>query len=161
MPSFRHRLLGPSAALLLLFAAGCSSTDAAATITVPTPSKKTAALCDSLDRELPKDVAGGERRDPEPESTLTAAWGDSAIVLRCGVPRPAKMTDPGEDGMSVDGVAWLVEELEDGGYRFTTGLRLAYVEVTLDAEHAREHGAGLLTEFAAPVKKTVPEGVAD
>lgn len=161
MHHFRHRLLGPSAALLLLAVAGCSSTDAAATITVPTPTEKTAALCASLDGELPKDVAGHERRDPQPQSELTAAWGDSAIVLRCGTPRPAKMTDPGEDGVSVDDVAWLVEKQQDGGYRFTTGLRLAYVEVTLDAETAEKHGSGPLTAFAGPVKKTIPEGVAD
>jgi hypothetical protein len=37
---------------------------------------------------LPEQVEGQQRRDVEPAGPLAAAWGDPAIVLRCGVGPP-------------------------------------------------------------------------
>lgn len=146
-------LLGPSAVLVLLAAAGCSP-DPAASVTVPTPSSEAAAYCRALHKELPRSVAGLEREDPAPRSELTAGWGDGAIVLRCGVPRPEKMGDPQAKAAEADGVNWLLEQREGAGPRFTTTLRKAYVEVTLSEAYA--HDATPLAAFAAAVKKTVP-----
>ncbi|MFD7868280.1 DUF3515 domain-containing protein [Streptomyces sp. NPDC057682] len=158
MTSTRRRLprpvlLGPSAALVLLAAAGCSS-DPSASVTVPTPSSEAAAYCRALHKELPRSVAGLEREDPSPRSDLTAGWGDGAIVLRCGVPRPEKMSDPQAKAAEADGVNWMLEQREDAGPRFTTTLRKAYVEVTLSEAYA--HDATPLAAFASAVKKTVP-----
>jgi len=150
-------LLGPSAAVLLLAAAGCSTTDTHASITVPTPTPEAAAYCRALHKELPKTVAGQERNDPGPKSELTAGWGDGAIVLRCGVPRPAKMDDSQSKAVDADGVNWLLEQRDDAGPRFTTTYRKAYVEVTLGSEYA--HDITPLSAFAAPVKKTVPDSL--
>ncbi|MGW1846001.1 DUF3515 domain-containing protein [Streptomyces sp. NPDC001966] len=146
--------LGPSVAALLLAAAGCSTTDAAVSITVPSPSPQAAAYCRALHEELPKTVAGLDRGDAGPKSELTAEWGDGEIVLRCGVPRPAKMDDPMAKGTEADGVNWLLEQSEDAGPRFTTTYRKAYVEVTLSAAYA--HDASPLAAFAPAVRKTVP-----
>lgn len=44
------------------------------------------------------------------------------------------------------------------GYRFITGLRLAYTEVRVDKEHFTD--AGMLVGLSAVVAKTVPEGIA-
>ncbi|MGW2181727.1 DUF3515 domain-containing protein [Streptomyces sp. NPDC001732] len=152
---FRHPvLLGPSVAALLLAATGCSSTDAAVSITVPTPSPEAAAYCRALHGELPKTVAGHDRGDSGPKSELTAEWGDGAIVLRCGVPRPAKMDDPMAKGTEADGVNWLLEQPEDAGPRFTTTYRKAYVEVSLSPAYA--HDASPLAAFGPAVRKTVP-----
>ncbi|MEU8673171.1 DUF3515 domain-containing protein [Streptomyces sp. NPDC048560] len=153
----RSLFLAPSAAVLVMAAAGCSSSDARASITVPTPSSEAAAYCEALHRELPKTVAGMDRSDPGPDSDLTAGWGDGAIVLRCGVPRPAKMEDVQSEGIDADGVNWLLEQREDAGPRFTTTYRKAYVEVTLPKEFA--HDITPLAEFAASVRKTVPESL--
>ncbi|WP_137995048.1 DUF3515 domain-containing protein [Streptomyces vilmorinianum] len=152
-----HRPFGLPAAIaavLLLTAAGCSSTDAKASVPVPSPPAEEAALCQALAKELPDTVAGLERNDPEPGSELTAGWGDAAIVLRCGVPRPEKMSDPQSHGISVDGVRWMLEQPEGGGPRFTSVYRKTYVEVTLDERYA--HDASPLTALAAPVEKAVP-----
>lgn len=153
MTSFRRRPLFLSAVAVLVAAAGCSSTDASAPIAVPSPPAEEAALCRALDGELPQSVGGQDRDDPEPSSELTAGWGDAAIVLRCGVPRPVGMSDPQGQGVDVDGVNWLLEE-RDAGPRFTTTYRETYVEVTLGTRYM--HDLGPLTELAGPVKKTVP-----
>ncbi|MFF2331107.1 MULTISPECIES: DUF3515 domain-containing protein [unclassified Streptomyces] len=160
MTSSRRRLrhpvlLGPPVAALLLAAAGCTSTDAASSITVPTPSPEAAAYCRALHKELPKTVAGLDRGDTGSE--LTASWGDGAIVLRCGVARPAKMDDPMAKGTEANGVNWLLEQPEGAGPRFTTTYRKAYVEVSLSTAYA--HDASPLAAFGAPVRKTVPDSL--
>ncbi|WP_128977472.1 DUF3515 domain-containing protein [Streptomyces roseicoloratus] len=151
-----HRPFGlaASAAALLLAATGCSASDAETSVPVPGPPAAEAALCRALAKELPGTVAGQERAGTEPESELTAAWGDAAIVLRCGVPRPEKMNDPQAQGVDVDGVGWLVEQRAGAGPRFTTTYRRTYVEVSLDARYA--HDMGPLVDLAAAVKKAVP-----
>ncbi|MET9803242.1 DUF3515 domain-containing protein [Streptomyces sp. NPDC006368] len=156
-PCLPARAVATAAATVLLAVAGCSSTDAGAPVAVPSPSAEEAAFCRALDKELPETVAGLDRSDPEPESELTAGWGDGAIVLRCGVPRPGRMSDPQAQGVEVNGVNWLLEQREDDGPRFTSTYRKAYVEVTLDKRYA--HDAGPLTDLAAPVEKAVPSSL--
>lgn len=160
MTSSRRRPLRPSflvpSAAALLLAAGCSG-GSQPSVAVPTPSRDAAAYCAALHEALPKTVAGLERSDPAPESELTAGWGDGAIVLRCGVPRPAAMADAASKGIDADGVNWLLEQRPDAGPRFTTTYRKAYVEVTLGVEYA--HDASPLAEFAKPVRETVPDSL--
>ena len=127
---------------------------------------KTAKLCRNLDEALPSKVDGQGRRDPEPASALTAGWGNPAIILRCGVERPPKMVDPkvaeGTDpdavAGGVNGVDWLMEKTDGGGYRFTTAGRRAYVEVTVPKG---TDSSSVLIDLASAVKKAVPEGIAD
>ncbi|MGH4034461.1 DUF3515 domain-containing protein [Actinomycetota bacterium Odt1-20B] len=147
---------------MLITTAACSSTDDEASVTVPSPDAKAAGLCRDLHAQLPKKLDGLERTDPGPTSDLTAGWGDPAIILRCGVERPPEMVDPdyaANNGVQVNGVAWLLEKHDDGSYTFTTGARLAYVEVTLPEKRTGD-GLGPLTDFAAPIKKTIPKGIA-
>ncbi|QKW09421.1 DUF3515 domain-containing protein [Streptomyces sp. NA04227] len=154
-----RRALGapPVLALLLTATAACTSGDGGTDVAVPEPGAESVRLCRDLDRELPDRVAGQRREDPA-ASQLTAAWGDPAYVLRCGVTRPDKMDDPKADGVDVDGVGWLLEKRSDGSFRFTTTLRKAYVEVTVPEDRASE-GLAPLTDLAPPVKKTIPKGV--
>jgi hypothetical protein len=165
--SFRHRLIGlPALALSLITVAGCSSADDSASLVVPSPDATAAELCQNLDGVLPKKVDGLGRRDPEPASALTAGWGNPAIILRCGVERPPKMVDPkvaeGTDpdavAGGVNGVDWLMEKTDGGGYRFTTAGRRAYVEVTVPKG---TDSSSVLIDLASAVKKAVPEGIAD
>ncbi|MFI6349809.1 DUF3515 domain-containing protein [Streptomyces sp. NPDC050560] len=139
-------------------AAGCTASGGTEAV-VPSPDTKAAAYCRSLDHRLPQRVDGLDRDDPSPASALTAGWGDPAIILRCGVVRPAAMGDENADGVDVNGVGWLVEQQSDGSYRFTSTLRKAYVEVTLPKQR-KDDGLAPLTDLAGPVKKSVPEGIA-
>jgi hypothetical protein len=164
--SLRHRLIGLPALALLLITVGCSSADDGASAAVPRPGARAAALCRTLDGVLPATVDDESREDPEPASQLTAGWGNPAIILRCGVPRPPKMVDPSvSQGLDpdavaggVDGVDWLMEKADGGAYRFTTASRLVYVEVTVPADRDR---SAVLIDLAPAVKKAIPEGIAD
>ncbi|TSB31586.1 DUF3515 domain-containing protein [Streptomyces sp. NBC_01525] len=148
----------PSLAVLCC-TAGCSSADE---VTPPAPEGASAQHCRALHKELPDTVDGLARRSTEPASDFTAAWGDPAVQVRCGVPKPGALTsggehyNPGADAADVNGVSWFLEKRDDG-YRFTTVLRRTYVEVTVPGKYAPEVNA--LTDLATAVKKTVPEGV--
>ncbi|MGW0611777.1 DUF3515 domain-containing protein [Streptomyces sp. NPDC002788] len=171
MNSFRHRrrhvfrMSRLPALALLITAAGCSSADDSASAAVPSPDAAVTELCRNLDKVLPGKVDGEPREDPEPASALTAGWGSPAIILRCGVPQPPKMIDPkvadGQDpdavAGGVNGVDWLMEKRDGGGYVFTTANREAYVEVAVP-EGA--DSSGVLIDLASAVKKAIPEGIA-
>lgn len=164
MNSSRHRprcALGLSLLALLTGVAGCSSADDSVHAAVPGPGAAVTRLCQNLDKALPRKVDGQDRGDPEPASALTAAWGSPAIILRCGVPRPTEMNDPDADGAEVDGVGWLIQKRKDGSYLFTTTLRKAYVEVAVPAKRAAADGSAALVDLAGPIKKAIPEGIAD
>ncbi|MFI0086249.1 DUF3515 domain-containing protein [Streptomyces bobili] len=166
MNAFRPRPVVLPPLALLLAAVGCSSADGDVSAAVPSPSATVTELCRNLDRALPSAVDDQHRRDPSPASALTAGWGNPAIILRCGVERPPKMTDPkvatGADpdavAGGVNGVNWLMEKGDDGAYRFTTASRLAYVEVTVP--EGRDT-SGVLIDLASAVKSAIPEGIAD
>ncbi|MFJ5778094.1 DUF3515 domain-containing protein [Streptomyces sp. NPDC093094] len=162
MHSSRHRLIGLPALALLLTAVGCSSGDDTVSAAVPSPDAKVTGLCRDLDEVLPARVGGESRADPEPASALTAGWGDDpAIILRCGVIRPPKMVSPevaeGRDADAVpggvEGVDWLMEKRDGGGYRFTTANRQGYVEVTVPSG---VDSSGVLIDLASAIRRTVP-----
>jgi hypothetical protein len=157
---FRHRPIVLPPLALLLAAVGCSSADGDASAAVPSPSATVTKLCRNLDEALPSTVDDQDRRDPSPASALTAGWGNPAIILRCGVERPAKMNDPEADGVEVNGVGWLLEKQENESFRFTTVLRKAYVEVTIPKDRTAD-GMAPLVDLASAVKKAIPEGIAD
>ncbi|MER5947883.1 DUF3515 domain-containing protein [Streptomyces sp. NPDC001904] len=171
MNSFRHRrrigrvhrvLVGaPALSLLVASVAGCSATDAAPKAAVPTPETSVAKLCRNLDKVLPQKLDGSERNDPDPSSELTAAWGSPAIILRCGVPWPDAAADADSNPATVNGVEWIVQKLDSGAQRMTTGSRLAYVEVTIPEDQVAAVGAGPLVDLAGPIKKAIPKGIAD
>ncbi|MEU6321446.1 DUF3515 domain-containing protein [Streptomyces sp. NPDC047009] len=159
MDFFRHRRLGLPALALLIATAGCSSSDDSPSAAVPSPDAKVTKLCQNLDQALPRKVDGLARNDPEPRSALTAGWGSPAIILRCGVERPAEMNDPEADGLEANGVGWLLHKRDDGSFLFTTTLRQAYVEVSLSKDRTGD-GVGPLADLAPAVTKAIPKGIA-
>ena len=80
---------------------------------------------------------------------MTAAWGDPALVLRCGVPRPADL-QPTSDIVEVEGVEWFLVE-SAAGYTFTTTGRSAYVELTVPAEVDRSEATAPLVDLAPAI----------
>lgn len=143
------------AALLLLVPAlllsGCAKGVPVA-VPDPEPTGQDALLCATLKADLPEKLLGQGTTATDPWSSLTTAWGDPAIVVRCGVPAPDALTETSQL-LSVDGVDWFPEELERG-YVFTTyGLALN-VEVTVPDTYAPE--AEALVELSPAVAGTIP-----
>lgn len=118
----------------------------------PQPSGSAYFACANLKAQLPERVLGNGTTATTPWSSLTTAWGDPAIVLRCGVPAPAALT-PTSQLITIDGVDWFPEQLERG-YLFTTyGLSLN-VEVAVPSAYSPE--ADALTEISASIAETIP-----
>ncbi|MCT2594306.1 DUF3515 domain-containing protein [Streptomyces sp. N2-109] len=150
----------PLALAPVITLAGCWSSGDSAGPAVPSPSGKAAGACRALHGELPGRVNAEDRAELDPASKYTAAWGDPAIELRCGVPRPEVLTpgsehyNPLADQAEVNGVHWLIEP-RDGGYRFTATGRDAFVEVTVPDDYAPEIGA--LPDLAKALRASVPK----
>ncbi|MEU9369729.1 DUF3515 domain-containing protein [Streptomyces avermitilis] len=122
---------------------------------VPAVDAKTGRICRALAHDLPDTVAGLKRRTTDPSSPLTAAWGDPAIVLRCGVPRPAEMNSAGAVGADLKGVGWMLgSRVVDGRHLCTTTLREIYVEVSVPTRYGDVFA---LEDLAAAVRKNVPD----
>ncbi|MCW2606610.1 MAG: hypothetical protein JWO60_1303 [Frankiales bacterium] len=132
----------PAALALLLLAACTSSGDVApsprptAAVPVPVPTA-TAPLvvssCAALLRAVPQELGDGlRRREVTGDPLRTAAWGDPAVTLECGVPRPERPEPPVEIGPNDDGplVAFTTRDV-GAGTRFTTSDRAVTVAVTV------------------------------
>ena len=90
-----------------------------------------------------------ERRDTDPSSPAVAAWGDPAVVARCGV----GAVGPTEvDCLEVDGVGWIPEELSDGTRFMSFGTEPA-IEVLVPRAYAPE---GLLLPVFGPAARALP-----
>lgn len=144
-------------AILLSTVSSCSNSGGEVEVSPPSLDAAGTKICTALYRDLPKSLEGFARREVTPKSKLTAAWGNPAITLTCGIPRPAKMDDPNADGGTVEGVDWLMEDSPDGSYRCTTTYRKVYVQVFLPEKHA--HDVGPLIKLARPIKKNVPSAL--
>jgi hypothetical protein len=107
--------------------------------------------CARLHHALPDAADGRDRRDTEPASVRTAAWGDPPVVLRCGVPRPPGLTATSEV-VEVNGVGWFLTE-RPRGFVFTTVGRTTYVEVRVPAGTPREQATGPLVDLAEAVSE--------
>jgi len=78
-------------------------------VEVPDASARDTAACRGLVDALPGEVGGQERREVSGGDGRAAAWGDPAIVLRCGVPRPAGFTDT-STCIEANGTGWFVPD---------------------------------------------------
>jgi hypothetical protein len=133
--ALRRRAVGLSATLVaVLLVAACSPGDVA--IDAPALDAEEKAACAELVDALPARLVDQERRGPD--VAHGAAWGDPAVVLRCGVDEPA-----GFDELStcqvVNDVAWFIPEEQVTGepvdILMTTVGRRPNVEVALPAEY--------------------------
>jgi hypothetical protein len=140
--------------LLLLASCGGGAVD----VQAPSPQGKAATDCRALVGALPAHVADQKRRDVSPSGAPAAAWGDPAIVLRCGVPKPAGL-DKFASCQVTDGVGWYIPESQITGaptdVTMTTVGREAYVEVRLPRDYFPP--AAAMVDLAKAIKKTVPQ----
>jgi hypothetical protein len=96
---------------------------------------------------LPERLAGLERHRTEPESTSTAAWGDPAVTLVCGVPGGSRL----DDSYEFDGVQWALHDV--GAARAWTTLDRR-VNVLVTVPDAYDGQAELLGSLATALSST-------
>jgi hypothetical protein len=106
---------------------GCSSA-----VEVTAPAEAGSAACAAAARSWPAIVSGLARRDTTSDSPAVAAWGEPAVIARCGVPALAPTADPCID---VNGVGWVETALSDGT-RFTTFGTDPAIEVLVPSTYA-------------------------
>ena len=140
----RLAVVGCAGALL----AGCAS-PAAVDLAPTTPGPSAAAACAASAAALPHTVRDLPRREVQPSSPTTAAWGDPPITLTCGVPRPTQL-QADTTLLSVDGVDWFAQQLTRGT-RFTATGRVAYLRVDVPEDYTSATDA--LTDLADAVRK--------
>jgi len=126
-------------------------------LAVPAPPPNAAAdrSCPAVLDTLPDTLDDLAARTVTSESAHVAAWGEPAVVLRCGVPTPPGFRR-GSAPIEVNGVAWF-QRVDPGVVTWTTVDRPVNVEVAVPVVY--ESQGGLLVEFAAPIARALPEVV--
>jgi hypothetical protein len=137
--------LGATAVVVL---SGCSS----AVEIAPTPLAR-GEVCRAVATAWPATVGDHSRREVS-DASAGAAYGDPAIIARCGVPALGPTTD---DCIEVDGMGWVAQGLSDGT-RFTTFGRDPAIEVLIPRDYAPE--PLLLPAFTAAAEKLPPNSLA-
>ncbi|HEX2704465.1 MAG TPA: DUF3515 family protein [Candidatus Lustribacter sp.] len=121
-------------------------------VEVTPPSGAAGAACRAAAARWPTKVGRAERVTTTPESPGTAAWGDPALIARCGL---APLTPTTEDCLGVDGVDWVVRRLRDGASFTTYGTDPA-LEVLIPAAYVPE--PTLLPAFGAAARALPQNG---
>jgi hypothetical protein len=119
-------------------------------VTVTLPAQASSPVCVKAAAAWPAAVSGRATVPTDPTDPAVRAWGDPAIVGRCGVAAPGPTTD---DCLTVNGVDWVATPLSDGT-RFVTYGRDPAVEVLIPKGDVPE---GSLLPAFTPVAQALPE----
>lgn len=124
----------------------------AISVAAPPDNPAAAAPCTKLLGVLPVELTGLPSRPALSTSPYVVAWGDPAVVLRCGVDRPKGLV-PGSDSFTagINGVAYWVEHPKKQT-RFTVIDRAVYIEVDVPLTYA----GGPLAPISDAVAKALP-----
>lgn len=148
--------------IVVLGSSGSSSSGPPAALDESTPPHYSAqiARCTKVLEKLPIDLGRLEPRivHTTPESPAVVAWGDPAVILRCGVDRPAAL-HPGSSaqffpGGSVTlGPYFDVVKDDDGGHVWTSVDRAAYVSVTIPSTY---QGSTIMPVLGRAIRRALP-----
>jgi hypothetical protein len=137
--------------------AGCTA--GSVSVHPPTPTGAVAEQCAHLGNALPGRIESLRPRVISPRSSLVHAWGSPAVVLTCGVGRPAGYSASSAELAEVDGVSWF--EQRPGNVVVWTTFRPSdgsgpTVNVQLMVPtHYQAQGA-FLVDLAQPLKTALP-----
>ncbi len=132
--------------------AGCSP--GPVKIAPPAAEPAGSQLCAALHDRLPKRVGDLERRRTEPSSNRTAAWGEPAVVLRCGVGPPEGFRPEVASVVEVNGVSW---------YQHIAGATIEWVvvdrpvHVELAVPRTYDGQGAILADLTVAITTTLPK----
>ena len=101
-------------------------------VEVPPVTPEADASCPALMGTLPLELGGEASRRVQSDSPYAYAWGDPAVVLLCGVDRPAGVV-VGVSAIQINGVQWYVDTSDPDTTVWTTVDRPVYVQISLPA----------------------------
>jgi hypothetical protein len=140
---------------------GARSTAPPAPLSVAAPPANPAAVapCAKVLAELPIQVGTLAPRvvHPQPDSPFVVAWGDPAVILRCGVARPQQLR-PGSSlqlfSVSRSATAGPFYDVTTAGNAnvYTTVDRAVYIEVSIPVTYA----VGPLPQLSDAIAKALP-----
>lgn len=114
------------------------------------PARASEPACAAASASWPASVSGQQVVAVRSSSPSVRAWGDPALIARCGVEPPAPTT---LECVEVNGVDWVAEPLSDGT-RFTTYGRDPAIEVLIPRRYAPE---ALLLPAFTPAAGVLPQ----
>ncbi|TNM42858.1 DUF3515 domain-containing protein [Nocardioides albidus] len=125
-------------------------------VEVPRLSAADRAACEDFAADLPGTLADEKRVEIDPDDAPAAAYGDPAIVVRCGVATP-KGFDLAASCESANGVGYYIpeEQYDDQDLDLTVtaaGYR-PRVEVTIPARYRPNAGPAAMAVLATPIKE--------
>jgi hypothetical protein len=119
---------------------------------VPTraPSAAANAACPALMRILPSTLEDGNDRAVRSRSPYVRAWGDPAVVLVCGVDRPAGYR-VGSALIQINQVQWYVDTSDPKTVVWTAVDRPVFVQVRVPAST----DSASVTDLTAPIAQAL------
>ena len=125
-------------------------------VEVPPVTPEADASCPALMRTLPLELAGQPSRRVQSDSPYAYAWGDPAVVLICGVGRPARYV-AGASAIQINGVQWYVDTSDPDTTVWTTIDRPVYVQIALPASVDSAPVTTLTTQIAQALPYRDPQ----
>jgi hypothetical protein len=133
----------------------------ALTPSAPPSNAAAAAPCTKLLQNLPVRLEGLTPRTvhPVPDSPFVVAWGDPAVIVRCGVARPKDLhtgsTAQFQGFGAADGSDKVYFDVTSSGSDeiYTSVDRAVYVEITLPSKYP---GSTFVTDLAGAIAKAMP-----
>ena len=125
-------------------------------VDVPPATPAADASCPALMKALPLELTQQPSRRVKSETPYAYAWGDPAIVLICGVDRPAGYT-VGASAIQINGVQWYVDTADPESTVWTTVDRPVYVQITLPADVDSAPVTALTPQIAAALPYREPQ----
>jgi hypothetical protein len=147
----------PAAALaLLLIAPALAACGGPVDVDVPEMSDADRAACDAFTAALPSTLAEHEREEVDPADAPAAAYGDPAIVVRCGVPEPEGFS-LASSCEQANGVGYYIPDEQYGDQDLDLTMTAAgyrpRVEVVVPAQYRPNANAAAMAELAPLVKE--------
>ena len=110
-------------------------------VAAPPPNAAADAPCTALLGDLPTAIQTSDGtlpgRPAQSTSDYVAAWGEPAVVLRCGVPRPAGLTvNSSAFVIAVDNVNFF-QSKSGSNFVYTAIDRAAYIEISVPTSYSQ------------------------